>query len=578
MRASIVIAAHNEGESLWKTVASIMESSVGLDYEIVVADDASDDGSMEEVLRRYPRVRVVRHQQRRGASPTKDLGARDARGEVLVFLDGHTNPQPGAILQLVDDVERVEGRAIVTPTVEALDVQRWRNSPSQVGHGYRLDLETFDCGWLPLGELRQVRQQGRTFYESPALMGCALVVGRALYEELRGFDPHMRFWGVEDLDFGLKCWLMGYSILHDPEAVVGHRFRQSFDNYDVPIEQLVANQLRMARKSFTHSVWSDWLDSCRRRHPGRLAEHPEGLWVHVWNRFEADRASVEEERAYLQARRVRDEFSYAEQFGLRWPRLATVPLAPLDMAFEAMAGAPSASPSPCPQTQLHRYNAGVEKRAGNIIGAKARINTKRALLQCETHGGNWADSSWVWVGAATAVATGPIWAQTGYVRWRKDNETKVNERRYVEVLSVPLNDPNYDPKKHLFQRFYTPYPSGVNEYRCELIPADGEWRFFFNEKFVASFSCDEWKTKTCDIMKCNGEIRHLETQMAGKPNDKVHFTEVKVKVGNNWLKPGFDIGGIFGNGTEWGAVLPQPQQPRDALDIWDKKPPWWPGP
>ena len=80
MRTSIVIAAHNEGQSLWKTVASVVESSVGLDYEIVVADDASDDGSVEEMLRRFPRVRVVRHPERRGASPTKDLGARGARG------------------------------------------------------------------------------------------------------------------------------------------------------------------------------------------------------------------------------------------------------------------------------------------------------------------------------------------------------------------------------------------------------------------------------------------------------------------------------------------------------------------
>ena len=42
MRASIVISTYNEGHCLWKTVRSCVDSIAGLDYEIVVADDASD--------------------------------------------------------------------------------------------------------------------------------------------------------------------------------------------------------------------------------------------------------------------------------------------------------------------------------------------------------------------------------------------------------------------------------------------------------------------------------------------------------------------------------------------------------
>src|SRR5262245_48716131 len=112
MRATLVIAAHNEGGRLWQTVRSCVESCAGLDYEIVVADDCSDDGSVTEMARRFPLARVVRHEERRGASPTKALGARHARGDVLVFLDGHCHPEPGAIVRLVADVEHVRGQAI----------------------------------------------------------------------------------------------------------------------------------------------------------------------------------------------------------------------------------------------------------------------------------------------------------------------------------------------------------------------------------------------------------------------------------------------------------------------------------
>ena len=42
VRASIIIAAHNEGKSLWKTIRSCVESIGKLDYEIVIADDNGD--------------------------------------------------------------------------------------------------------------------------------------------------------------------------------------------------------------------------------------------------------------------------------------------------------------------------------------------------------------------------------------------------------------------------------------------------------------------------------------------------------------------------------------------------------
>ncbi|HUY88540.1 MAG TPA: galactosyltransferase-related protein, partial [Pirellulales bacterium] len=219
----------------------------------------------------------------------------------------------------------------------------------QIGHGYFLELEEFHCGWLPLGELRGTWKGPRKFYESPALIGCALAVGRELYENLGGFDSQMRYWGVEDLDFGLKSWLMGCPILHDPDAVIGHRFRAAFDNFSVPMEHLLANQLRMARKNFTEATWSDWVDRCRARHVGRIADHPEGLWALAWELFQAGRASVEHERTMLLGHRPRDEFWYAERFGLEWPRLAATAAGSLPQAlFAEPSPSPSPSPSPPP--------------------------------------------------------------------------------------------------------------------------------------------------------------------------------------------------------------------------------------
>lgn len=334
MRASILIAALNEGEYLAKTVQSCLDTAGGLDCEIVVADDTSTDGSIEDFRRRFPGVRVVAHEERQGVAATKDLAARSSRGAVLVFLDGHCKPEPGALERLVSGVEEAGGDAILIPAVPALDVDRWENNVYQTGHGGLIDLERLECRWLGLDRMRPAgRGHPRPLFEAPTLVGCCLAIGRSLYERLGGFDTDMRMWGIEDLDFGLKTWLMGHPTFNDPAAIIGHRFRGSFDNYAAPMDHVIANQLRMARKHFTDPVWDDWCRRARDRQPA-------WLWAAALSLFEERRASVERERAYLMAHRVRDEFAYAARFGLPWP--ATAP------AAVAMPTPPPVAPGPDP--------------------------------------------------------------------------------------------------------------------------------------------------------------------------------------------------------------------------------------
>ena len=320
-------------------------------------------------------MRVARHEQRQGVAPTRHLAVQEARGDVFLFLDGHCNPERGAIRRLVEDVEETGGEAIITPKIPALDAARWQNSAEQTGHGYRLELKGFDCGWIPLGQMQRTAVGRRKFHESPAFIGCAVAIGRTLYDALWGFDPVMRKWGVEDLDLSLKCWLSGHAILHDHKAVIGHRFRTKFENYDAPIEEFLVNQLRMARKNFTPAVWGQWVEETRQRHAKHLTEYPEGLWARVWTMFEADRASADEERAYLHARRTRDEFWYADRFGLAWPRLEVPGGTPAGPDDPNSPSGPSPSPPPLGSVKL-----GIPERddgSGGCGGGRARAQRSR---------------------------------------------------------------------------------------------------------------------------------------------------------------------------------------------------------
>ncbi len=214
---------------------------------------------------------------------------------------------------MIEDVEKLDGKAIVTPAVPHLEVDSWTNRTYQVGHTFRTNLETFACGWTGLDRSKIVIiEPGRYFFESPSLIACCAAMSRALYEETRGFDSDLYSWGLEDLDLGLKTWLLGYSILHDPVAIVGHRFASSFSRYDVPQAQVVANKLRIAYKHFDEGLWDDWVSRYREREPSNP-------WEEAFALFEARKGSAESERSYLFNKRIYDSYWYAETFGLDWP-------------------------------------------------------------------------------------------------------------------------------------------------------------------------------------------------------------------------------------------------------------------
>jgi GT2 family glycosyltransferase len=353
MRASIVIGSHNEGDRLWKTVGSCLETTEGLDCEIVVADDASEDGSVEEVRKRYSEVRVVLAPQRRGVSTTKDQAARSSRGDVLVFLDAHCKPEPGAISRLVSDVEEWGGEAIVSPKIVALDAERWECGTSRGVYGFWLELERFRCGWMGRKEMDAIQgPRNRTYYQQPSMIGCSVAMTRDLYEGLQGFDTGMLSHGSEDIDFGLKAWLMGHAALVDPEPVIGHRFAPRHDNYTVPWEHVHLNRMRMARKNYSDVTWNSWVELSRR-------QVNQKHWQGACNLFEKSREGLERERDFLMGRRTRDEFRYALEYGLTWP--LTVP------------GSPYPAPDGPIRSRFSRLNA---SELG--VGREPRLNIPEA--------------------------------------------------------------------------------------------------------------------------------------------------------------------------------------------------------
>jgi hypothetical protein len=144
--------------------------------------------------------------------------------------------------------------------------------------------------------------------------------------------------------------------------------------------------MRMARKNFTPAVWAQWLAGCREQHPGPLAGHPEGLWAHAWQLLQASGPGLEQERSYLHARRTRDEFWYAERFGLSWPRLAgtgagVTGAAASPSTSPAPSSQPSPSPRPAPAVEIQINNSATA--ADDLVLLRSQHPARQPAVSCQ---------------------------------------------------------------------------------------------------------------------------------------------------------------------------------------------------
>src|SRR5574342_636156 len=109
---SVVLPVFNERENLAPILEELRVALQGRRYEAVAVDDASTDGSLEELTRlksNDPSLRVVALEQRRGQSAALAAGWAASRGEVVVILDADGQNDPTDIPRLLDALDQ-DGR------------------------------------------------------------------------------------------------------------------------------------------------------------------------------------------------------------------------------------------------------------------------------------------------------------------------------------------------------------------------------------------------------------------------------------------------------------------------------------
>ncbi len=213
MEISVIVPTFNNRRVLEKTLEALQTQTFpAQDYEIVVADDGSTDGTAEMVaaMRGPAPIRYV-SQANGGRAAARNMGARAARGRILLFVDSDFWATPALL---------AEHHTHYPPELRRRGVQgRWIvHAAARVTPFMRTKEITLDFTVRRRRNLSPVHVNTRNF----SLL-------RAELESAGGFDEGFTGYGWEDIELALRLHARGVTFEYEPRAVGHHHHVETLE-------------------------------------------------------------------------------------------------------------------------------------------------------------------------------------------------------------------------------------------------------------------------------------------------------------------------------------------------------------
>lgn len=205
-KVSIIIPNHNGEKLLERNLPHVLNAQKNKEnniIEIIVVDDASPDGSVNLLKKKFPEVKVIKHKINRGFSSSVNTGARTSTGDLLVLLNTDVIPEKDFL-------------ASVLPLFK--DDGVFAISFSEKGYSWAKG--KFENGFVEHGLGTKTKKVHDTFWVS----GGSGIFRRDYWMTLGGMDEKLFspfYW--EDLDLGYRALKRGYKLLWDPDSRVLHK-------------------------------------------------------------------------------------------------------------------------------------------------------------------------------------------------------------------------------------------------------------------------------------------------------------------------------------------------------------------
>jgi GT2 family glycosyltransferase len=219
---SIIIVNWNCLAFTLQCVASIRRTIRDIDYEVIVVDNASKDAPCTELVQQYPWVRVILSDENLGFGRANNLGAKQASGKYLFFLNPDTVLLENAVARMLKHLRASDrigavGCKLLNPdgTLQITCSSSFPTIANQV----------FDFG-RPAGSKQDLFKQGSGIYKVQVVPGAAFMMTREAFAQVKGFNPAY-FMYAEEVDLCHALHRAKLTAWHVGDAEVIHYGGQS---------------------------------------------------------------------------------------------------------------------------------------------------------------------------------------------------------------------------------------------------------------------------------------------------------------------------------------------------------------
>jgi N-acetylglucosaminyl-diphospho-decaprenol L-rhamnosyltransferase len=222
LRASVIIASWNAADVLEPCLASLARQEVRGGLETIVVDNASTDGTAAVLRRHAGHVRAIVNDTNAGFSAANNQAAREARGDVLFFLNSDTELLGDDVVEHLAAVAEAGDVGIAGPLLLNPDGTVQASCAAHPGVVRAVLVATGAHRLLPAALRARVAPEHwphDRVLDTGWVMGAAMAVRASVFAELGGFWPTMY---AEDQDLAYRAQQLGLRVRFDPAIRVVH--------------------------------------------------------------------------------------------------------------------------------------------------------------------------------------------------------------------------------------------------------------------------------------------------------------------------------------------------------------------
>ncbi len=223
---SIILVNYNSAAIIKDCLQSLRQFNQSVSSEVIVVDNASQDGSPEIIAEYFPEVTLLREVFNHGFGKGNNIGAGVARGEFILFLNPDTIATCDFLPSLLEVMAQDSQVGIVAPKLVNQDgTLQISISPAISVRGEFL-AQKRSQQYRRGKNLKKITQAFAHQQEVDIVVGAALLIRRKLFEQLRGFDENF-FMYFEESDLCQRSQYLGWKIIYYPYVSLIHLHGES---------------------------------------------------------------------------------------------------------------------------------------------------------------------------------------------------------------------------------------------------------------------------------------------------------------------------------------------------------------